>query len=125
MMVCKNLKNGKARDNFGMIFELFKPQVSGFDLQMSLLKLFNGMKKEIFIPDFMKSMIITSLWKRRGLMADLSNQRGIFNLVKVRSILDKLAYQDSFPIIENELSCSIVGGRKRRNFRDHLFYFIV
>ena len=27
MKVCKNLKNGKARDSYGMIFELFKPQI--------------------------------------------------------------------------------------------------
>ena len=110
LKVCKNLKNGKARDNYGMIFELFKPHFSGSDLQMSLLKLFNEIKKEIYVPDFMKSMTITSLWKHKGLKADLSNQRGLFNLVKVRSILDKLIYQDIYPIIDKELSCSNVGG---------------
>ena len=40
---------------------------------------------------------------------------------KVRSILDKMLYDDVYPIIDNELSCSNIGGRKGRNIRDHLF----
>ena len=88
---------------------------------MSLLNLFNGIKKELYIPEFMKSMIITSLYKQKGLKADFANQRGLFNLVKVRSIMDKMIYEDCYPLIEKELSCSNIGGRKGRNIRDHLF----
>ena len=119
--VCKNLKNGKARDEHGMIFELFKPQFAGKDLIASLLIMFNQMKKSLFIPDFMKTMSITSFWKNRGQKSDLANDRGVFNLGKVRSVLDKLIYQDIYPIIDKELSQSNIGARKERNIRDHLF----
>ena len=53
--------------------------------------------------------------------SDLSNERGVFNVVKLRSILDKLIYKDAYPTIEQNLSFSNVGGRKGRNIRDHLF----
>ena len=45
----------------------------------------------------------------------------MFNVVKLRSILDKLVYQDNYQIIDNNMSCSNIGARKHRNIRDHLF----
>ena len=53
--------------------------------------------------------------------SNFSNQRGIFNVSKVRAILDKLLYDDVYQTIDDELSCSNIGGRKGRNIRDHLF----
>ena len=35
--------------------------------------------------------------------------------------MDKMIYEDCYPIIDEELSCSNIGGRKGRNIRDHLF----
>ena len=64
--VCKKLKNDKARDVNGMIYELFKEPVAGPDIFQSLTKLFNGMKEEMFVPQFMESMGITSLYKKKG-----------------------------------------------------------
>ena len=58
--------------------------------------------------------------KNKGRKNEFSNQRGIFNVSKVRSILDKTVYEDVYPIIENELSYSNIGGRKGRNIRDYL-----
>ena len=66
-------------------------------------------------------MSITSLYKNRGLKSDLANQRGIFNLNKVRSIFDKVIYSQCYDIIDKNMSFSNVGGRRRRNIRDHLF----
>ena len=40
---------------------------------------------------------------------------------KVRSILDKILYDDVYQTIDDELSYSNIGGRKGRNIRDHLF----
>ena len=42
-------------------------------------------------------------------------------MLKLRSIIDKLIYRDTYPVIDKQLSCSNVGGRKGRNIRDHLF----
>ena len=52
---------------------------------------------------------------------DLENERGVFNLVLFRKILDKLIYQDNFSQIEANMSESNIGARKERNVRDHLF----
>jgi hypothetical protein len=42
-------------------------------------------------------------------------------VVKLRSILDKLVYEDNYQIIDKNMSCSNIGARKNRNIRDHLF----
>ena len=119
--VCKKLKNGKARDQDDYIFELFKPNLAGHDVIESLMIMFNSIKREIQIPDFFQKMTITSLFKNKGLKSEFSNQRGIFNVSKVRSILEKVIYDDVYDVIDGEISCSNIGGRRGRNIRDHLF----
>ena len=119
--VCKSLKNSKARDECGFIYELFKPPYAGPDVYKSLCKLFNMTKQELEIPEFFELMSITSLYKNRGSRSDLSNERGIFNVPKVRSICDKVIYSDVYETIDENMSFSNVGGRKNRNIRDHLF----
>ena len=70
---------------------------------------------------FFEKMSITSLYKNKGLQSDFSNQRGIFSVSKVKSIYDKLIYSEVYDVIDQNMSCSNVGGRKQRNIRDHLF----
>ena len=82
---------------------------------------FNGMKSELAVPGFFEEMSITSFFKNKGLRSELKNDRGVFGVVKLRSIFDKLIYKDVYPTIDQNLSCSNVGGRKGRNIRDHLF----
>ena len=119
--ICKKLKAGKARDRDDLIFEFFKPDFAGDDLMLSLTHMFNGIKSDQLVPNFLQKMAITSLYKSKGLKSDFSNQRGIFNVSKVRAILDKILYDDVYQIMDDELSCSNIGGRKGRNIRDHLF----
>ena len=119
--ICKGLHNSKARDALGWVYELFKPPYAGHDLYQSLTKMFNGIKEELKIPSFFEEMVITSFFKNKGLQSELKNQRGVFNVVKLRSIYDKLIYSDTYPTIDGNLSCSNVGGRRGRNIRDHLF----
>ena len=59
--------------------------------------------------------------KIKGSKSDLSNERGIFNLSKVRSIFDKVIYSGEYDEIDQNMSFSNVGGRKQRNIRDNLF----
>ena len=42
-------------------------------------------------------------------------------MVTLRSIMDKLVYNDYYDIIDGNMSDSNVGGRKNRNIRDNLF----
>ena len=111
----KSLKNNKARDQSGFVYELFKPDMAGDDLFQSLGMMFNLIKSEMKAPLFMQKMTITSLYKNKGARNDFNNQRGIFNLSKVKSMLDKLLYQDEYDQIDSSLSCSNIGGRKGRN----------
>ena len=45
---------------------------------------------------------------------------GIFGVSKVRSIMEKLIYQDTYETIDSSMSDSNVGGRRHRNIRDNL-----
>ena len=119
--ICKSLKKSKARDECGFIYELFKSPYAGPDVVQSLSKMFKLIKEELTIPDFFELMSITSIYKNKGVKSDLANERGIFNVSKVRSIFDKIIYSDAYSIIDENMSFSNVGGRKQRNIRDHLF----
>ena len=49
----KDLKNNKSRDFEGYANEIFKNGIIGSDLKKSILIMFNSLKKENFIPQFM------------------------------------------------------------------------
>ena len=115
----KSFQNNKARDPHGHIYELFK--FGGKDLKLSLLRLFNLVKRNQIYPDILKPSNISSFYKLKGQKDDLNNDRGVFVVVKLRSILDKLIYNDEYEIIDQSMSNSNIGGRKGRNIRDHLF----
>ena len=57
--VLKNLKNDKARDSHGHIYELFK--FGGKDLKMSILKMFNLIKSEQIYPEILQSSNISRI----------------------------------------------------------------
>ena len=95
--VLKSLKNGKARDPHGHVYELYK--YAGKDLKASLLKFLNLVKRTQKYPTILQFSNITSFYKSKGDRADLENDRGVFIVVKLRSILDKLVYNDKYNII--------------------------
>ena len=117
--VLKSLKSGKARDPHGHIYEIYK--YAGRDLKVSLLKLFNLIKRKQKYPEILQPSNISSFHKLKGDRSDLDNDRGVFNVAKVRSILDKLIYNDTYDVIDQSMSGSNIGARKNKNIRDHLF----
>ena len=121
LKVTKQLKKNKAADPKGLISEIFQPNVAGSDLFESLLILCNKVKKECEIPSFLEWTNISSIYKRKGLKTDLNNDRGVFNVMRVRSIIDNLVYNDYYDCIDKNMSDSNVGGRRDRNIRDNLF----
>ena len=121
LKVLKSLKKNKSTDSSGLIYELFRPEIIGSDLFTSLLMVCNKEKSQMMIPNFVTFTDITSIYKSKGLKSDLDNDRGIFRVSKVRSILEKLMYQDKYEIIDEAMSDSNAGGRRRRNIRDNLF----
>ena len=117
--VLKTLKNNKARDAHGLIYELFK--FGGQDLKISILNMFNLVKRHQVYPDIFLPANISSFHKNKGRKDDLNFDRGVFNVVKIRTILDKLILNEKYEIIDKSMSCSNIGARKGRNIRDHLF----
>jgi hypothetical protein len=120
--VLKNLKNNKARDSHGHIYELFKH--GGRDLKLSLLKMFNLTKSLQVYPEIFQPSNISSIYKLKVIKDVLNSDRGVFNVVKLRSILDRLSYNDKYGLIDQSMSCSNIGARKHRNIRDHLFVMV-
>ena len=117
----KQLKNNKSRDPLGLANELFKPTNAGSDLKKAMLLLMNQIKSTQVFPDVLKYCNITSLYKGKGSRKEFVNYRGIFRVTVLRSILDKLIYNDEYPGIDEHLTDSNVGARKGRNIRDNIF----
>jgi hypothetical protein len=119
--VLVSLKLNKSRDPMGYANELFKPEVAGDDFKNAILMLMNRIKKDQCYPEALELCNITSIWKRKGLINDFDNYRGIFRVPIFHSILDRLIYNDEYSTIDNNLTDSNVGARKRRNIRDNIF----
>ena len=83
--------------------------------------MFNMTKKKQIYSTIFQPSNISSFYKKKGDKTDLNNDRGVFNVVKVRSILDKLIYNDIYGVVDSNMSCSNIGARRNRNIRDHLF----
>ena len=67
----------------------------------------------------MKVANISAIYKGKGSMNDLKNERGIFLVSIYRSILIKLLYNDNRTIIDENMSDSQVGARRNKNIRNH------
>ena len=119
--VLNHLKNNKARDPHGLINEMFKLDAIGDDLKESLFLMCSKIRDITEIPELVKFANITSIYKGKGNKNDLENERGIFGINILRSILLKIIYNDEYENIDENMLDSNVGGRKRRNIRNHLF----
>ena len=71
-------------------------------------------------PSVMEKCNITSLHKKKS-KRDFDNYRGVFRVQILRSILDKLMYNDSYYTIDSNLTDGNVGARKQRSVRDNIF----
>ena len=115
----KDLDNGKSRDAIGHANEIFK--CAGSDLKLALLKLMNHIKNTQIYPAAMECCNITSLYKHKGSHKDFNNYRGVFRVTVLRSVLDRLIYNDCYLVIDDNLTDGNVGARKGRNIRDNIF----
>ena len=62
----KTLKKNKARDPYGFINELFRPETAGDDLINGLLNLLNEIKKQQKVPKIFEKVNITSFYKGKS-----------------------------------------------------------
>ena len=120
-LALKSLKNGTSRDPFGYPNELFKSNVAGKDLKEATLKLMNKIKEKQKVPKAIQLCNIAPIYKNKGKHSNFNSCRGIFRLTVLRSILDRLIYNDMYDTMDYNLSDCNVGNRKGRNIRDNLF----
>ena len=119
--VLKSLKKSQSQDRMGFVNEMFMMQNLGEDLKQSLVHLFNNIKNLNEIPYFFRNVYVTAIPKKLKSPLDLINLRGIFLVPKLRGIFMKLIYNSIIDIIEDNLSSSNIGARKKKSPRDHLF----
>ena len=119
--VLKELEKDKSRDALGHANEIFRKDVAGTDLKLAILKMMNLIKQQSKYPQALEPCNITPLYKNKGSKNNFFFYRGIFRVTVFRSILDRLLYNDSYPVIDEHLTDGNVGARKRRNIRDNIF----
>ena len=84
------------------------------------LKIMNMIKNRQQYPKILEKSNITSIHKKKS-KKDFENYRGIFRVQILRSILDRLVYNDSYYTIDSNLTDGNVGARKERSVRDNIF----
>ena len=79
------------------------------------------MKENNEIPEFIRKADVCTIYKRKGSKNDLMNDRGVFIVTILRSILMRLIYMDCYNVINESMSDSQVGARREKNVRNHLW----
>ena len=118
--VLQDVNPNKSRDPFGINRSIFHTKCIGNNLKESLLLMFNKIKEVGELPSFMKEATITTIPKSGSKML-LKNERGIFILSSVRTILMRLLYQTKYDVINSNMSDSNVGGRRNMSCINHIF----
>ena len=118
--VLKNISKSKSNDPDGLNRSIFHLNCIGTNLKRSLLTMFNRLKTEGLIPEFMKKATITTIPKK-GSKLLLKNERGIFMLSSVRTIFKRLLYNSKYDIIDQNMSDINVGSRKNKSCLNHIF----
>ena len=119
--VLKSTKTGKARDPEGMVREIFKPNVIGDNMKVSLLYMLNLVKEEGEFPIFKRRANISTIPKKTKSRFHLKNERGIFLVNIIRGIFMKILYRRKVNLLDSNMSDSIVGGRKDKSSINHIW----
>ena len=98
--VLVKMKRNKSRDPLGFANELFMLGVCGPDLISAITLLANSSKNQVTTPNMLKPTNISTIYKNKGSRFDLVNDRGIFNMITFRKIIDRLIYNDKYDSID-------------------------
>ena len=96
-----------------------RKNVIGSDLKKSLLIMFNKIKEQQIIPFFMNNATITTVPKK-GSRLLLENERGIFRVPVIRTILMRLIYNEKYETIDGNMSENQMGARKNKGCRNNI-----
>ena len=82
--------------------------------------MFNKLRSKKMIAMFMNFTNITTVHKK-GSRIEPKNERGIFRVSVVRSILMRLLYNTKYPIIDRNMSDCQMGARKKKGCLNNIF----
>ena len=119
--VLKKLKYKQGLGMKGHSNKLFHYKNIGEDLKKSILIICNKVKDNNEIPTSWNQAFIKSIPKKRKSPSDLSSERGIFLVTKLRALIMKLVYNSIIDVVEKNLTNSNIGARKNKSPRDHVF----
>ena len=119
-IVLKDINKNKSRDSDGLNRSIFHKDCIGSNLKQSFLFMVNELKRNGFIPEFMKKATISTIPKS-GSKYVLKNERGIFVLSAIRTIFMRLLFNTKYAIIDKNMSDSNVGGRKKMSSVNNIF----
>ena len=115
-----DLNQGRTRDPEGLCAMLFQNKVIGDSLKDSLLLMLNLIKQEGKVPHFMNVTTVTTIPKP-GSKYLLTNERGIFKVSILRTILLRLLYNRNYSMVNANMSDSNIGARKGKSCRNHIW----
>ena len=82
--------------------------------------MFNKMKENNLIPKMFNFANITTVPKK-GSRLILTNERGIFRVPVIRSILMNMIYESNYSKIDNNMSDCQMGGRQQKSSKNNIF----
>ena len=97
-----------------MCNELFSSEHAGSDLKIATLVLMKKISEQLVYPHALEACNITYIYKK-GKRNLFNNYWGVFRLTVLWNILDRLIYNNIYPIIDSNLTDANVGPRKGRN----------
>ena len=109
----KQLKRKKVGDT--QMFKNDMLQWGGRDLIESIKKVFNKIMEEQEIPESWNSMIIKTIYKKKGDRAEMKNRRGLFLTNIISKLFEKVLANRNRDRIEQSISPNQCRGIKNRN----------
>ena len=82
--------------------------------------MFNKCRAKKLIPIILNFANVTTVHKK-GSRIEPTNQRGIFRVSVIRSILMRLIYNTKYSIIDSNMSDCQMGGRKKKSCKNNIF----
>ena len=104
------LKEGRCTDPTGFVREIFTRAVTG--LVQSIVTMLNMTKKKRQVPSRWTEMYICTLYKQKGSWKELENHRGIFIVVIVSIIFEKVLKNRITPVLRENITKFQTGGIK-------------
>ena len=116
--VLKKILSGKASGPDEIPPEIFK--YGGETLENILLEMVNEIKESSEIPEQWNYVDISTIYKNKGKMKDLKNQRGIFLTAVAYKLFEKLMV-NRMEDVTKRINLLQAGGRKNRSTCDQTF----